>query len=92
MAIATDVERQTVGVALLDLSTGDFSAAEYAGPEGLQALADEIRVLAPREIVVPSAAARPPLIAEAGVPVTAVDDWTFDHESARRTLLDLADR
>src|SRR5215510_5146239 len=29
------------GVALLDLSTGEFSAAEYGGAEGRQALADE---------------------------------------------------
>src|SRR5437763_13054387 len=29
----------TIGVALLDLSTGEFTAAEYAGADGLQALA-----------------------------------------------------
>src|SRR4051794_35805389 len=28
-----------IGVALLDLSTGEFSAAEYAGADGMQALA-----------------------------------------------------
>src|SRR3982750_4568028 len=44
----------TVGVALLDLSTGEFTAAEYTGPDGMQALADEIAVLRPREIVVPA--------------------------------------
>ena len=43
----------TVGVALLDLSTGEFTAAEYTGPDGMQALADELAVLKPREIVVP---------------------------------------
>src|SRR5260370_19156626 len=32
----------TAGVALLDLSTGEFLAAEYAGTDGLQALADEL--------------------------------------------------
>ena len=42
------------GVALLDLSTGEFSAAEYHGPDGAQALADEILVLKPREILVPA--------------------------------------
>ena len=36
-----------IGVALLDLSTGEFSAAEYAGAGGMQALADELAVLAP---------------------------------------------
>src|SRR5215217_3838383 len=41
-----------IGVALLDLSTGEFNTAEYHGEEGWQALADEIATLRPREIVV----------------------------------------
>src|SRR6185503_19524339 len=41
----------TIGVALLDLSTGDFSAAEYEGGDGLQALIDELALIRPREIV-----------------------------------------
>ena len=44
--------RHEFGAALLDLSTGEFSAAEYSGPDGLEALRDEIAVLQPREIVV----------------------------------------
>ena len=52
--IGRDLARlEGVGVALLDVSTGEFSAAEYAGPDGLQALADELAVLRPREVVVP---------------------------------------
>jgi DNA mismatch repair protein MutS len=43
-----------IGVALLDLSTGEFSAAEYAGADGMQALADELAVLRPREVIVPA--------------------------------------
>ena len=63
------------GVALLDLSTGEFTAAEYAGADGLQALADELAVLRPREIVVParvrpSRAASPQTAARRGVAVT----------------------
>ena len=56
MAIAPAPTRRrldAIGVALLDLSTGEFTAAEYAGADGLQALADELAVLKPREIVVP---------------------------------------
>ncbi len=45
---------QTLGVALLDLSTGEFTAADTPGADGLQALADELAVLKPREIVVPA--------------------------------------
>ena len=79
------------GVALLDLSTGEFDVAEYAGAEGLQALGDEIAVLRPREIVVASGydvRAAIPEIARLELPVTEVDGWHFDLESARQTLLD----
>jgi DNA mismatch repair protein MutS len=78
---------EVIGVALLDLSTGDFSAAEYHGADGSATLADEIAVLKPREIIVP-AEATIPIVAASAVPVTPVDAWTFDGESARRALLD----
>src|SRR5439155_15516893 len=42
-----------LGVALLDVSTGEFTTAEYAGAEGAQTLIDELAVLKPREILVP---------------------------------------
>jgi DNA mismatch repair protein MutS len=88
MAIApANGKGHTVGVALLDLSTGEFTAAEYDGADGPQALADELSLLKPREIVAPAGAALPEPIAAAGIPLTTVDAWTFDGESARRTLL-----
>src|SRR6476620_9806555 len=53
MAIATSGAKDEVfGAALIDLSTGEFSVAEYQGAAGLEALADEVAVLRPREIVV----------------------------------------
>jgi DNA mismatch repair protein MutS len=79
------------GAALLDLSTGEFTTAEYRGTEGLQALADEIAVLRPREIVVPEGSdvlAQVPEAARLQVPVTSAEAWSFEIESARRTLLD----
>src|SRR5437867_4444997 len=92
-ASAARAQTKTVGVGLLDLSTGEFTAAEYVGDEGMQALADELPILRPREIIVPaqdsgSPGALPPAIAAFGVPTTTVDAWTFDFESACRTLLD----
>ncbi len=79
-----------IGVALLDLSTGEFTTAEYRGPDGLQSLADEINVLRPREVVVASAAVaeKLPDIARLHLPVTIVDGWSFEPEAARRTLID----
>jgi DNA mismatch repair protein MutS len=82
------------GVALIDLSTGEFTTAEYVGADGAQALADEIAVLRPREIVVPvdagpdEATAPHAEIARLQIPVTPSDAWTFESEGARRTLLD----
>src|SRR5688500_12545246 len=73
-------EDAPIGAALIDLSTGEFTTAEYHGAAGRQALADEIAVLKPREIVVPGDAATAggsPLDALPGVsrlnlPVTAL--------------------
>jgi DNA mismatch repair protein MutS len=79
-----------VGAALLDLSTGEFQAAEYAGHDGHRALLDELAVLRPREILVPAEAAADELLPpphRGAAAVTQADGWTFDYESARRTLL-----
>jgi DNA mismatch repair protein MutS len=79
------------GVALVDLSTGEFTAAEYRGPDGLQALSDEIAVLRPREIVLPvesTVAERLPEIARLQLPVTRAEGWSFEPEASRRALLD----
>jgi DNA mismatch repair protein MutS len=94
MAIAANGVRDAVfGAALVDLSTGEFSAAEYHGTAGFEALADEVAVLRPREIVVSSD--QPPSIIEKLVAltrfepaVTTADDWSFEPEAARRALLD----
>jgi DNA mismatch repair protein MutS len=91
MAIAPATAGPGYGVSLLDLSTGEFTTAEYHGPAGRQALADELAILRPKEIIAPDgfedAAA---LVAEVRITarVTYADGWTFDHESARRTLLE----
>jgi DNA mismatch repair protein MutS len=90
---AAGVRGSVIGVALLDLSTGEFSAAEYAGADGMQALADELAVLRPREIVVPSGdngtgpAPIAPVVAS-GLPITSIDEWSFELAAARKTLLD----
>jgi DNA mismatch repair protein MutS len=78
------------GVALLDLSTGEFTTAEYRGADARQALADELMVLRPREIVAPDVLTDvAALVEELRLParVTVADAWTFEFESARRTLV-----
>lgn len=87
-AVGRDVE---YGVALVDVSTGEFDVAEYAGRDGLAALRSEIAVLRPREIVVASGAevaASLPEIGQHAISVTEIDGWHFELESARQTLID----
>ena len=84
-------ESEVYGVALIDLSTGEFTTAEYAGAAGLQAINDEVAVLRPRELVMPEGIDlldRLPEVARAQVSVTRGDAWSFDAEPARQTLLD----
>src|SRR5690349_12401781 len=82
---------QTYGVAVIDVSTGEFSTAEYHGTAGVQALVDEIAVLRPREVVVgrdSGIVEQLPEISRLQLPVTTIDGWTFEAEAARRALLD----
>ena len=87
-----DTESQSkYGAALVDLSTGEFQAAEYAGEGGRQSIADEISVLSPREIIVASdfdIERMLPELAGLQLPVTIREPWSFGFEHAERTLCD----
>ena len=88
---SADRRATTYGVGLIDLSTGQFDAAEYTGPAGVQALRDEMAILQPREIVTPAGFDLAALFGDAAprrVTVTEVDGWHFELASARQTLLD----
>ena len=79
--------------ALLDLSTGEFTAAEYAGADGAAGARRRARGPAAardRRCRRASTARRrcSPRRRARGAPVTPVDGWTFELEPARRTLLD----
>jgi DNA mismatch repair protein MutS len=89
LALAGDEDR--TGLALLDVSTGEFSAAEYVGPGRWQVLGDELSVLRPREIVVPAGSTvvqSLPEITRAAIPVTTLEAWHFERSAAERTLTD----
>ncbi len=79
------------GLAFLDVSTGEFCAAEFAGPDAAAALAAELAVLRPKELLV-SDADDPAAILPAAGPdsprLTRVEEWTFEPARARATLLE----
>ena len=101
IAISPRQQDGPIGLALLDVSTGEFSATEYEGPDAFRLLLDELSLLRPRELVVPAdealedpaaarraIAARWPALAEGQWPVTPIEGWAFETHAARRTLLD----
>ena len=72
-----------VGFAALDLSTGDFRATEFRGPEAAQRILEELEQLRPREVLFGSSL---PLFDKAGETSrspqpswaeTPLDDWVF---------------
>ena len=85
---ALHIAEQTVGLAYLDLSTGDFRATEFSGANALGQCADELAKLAPSEVL--SAAANPLMngnreLAGAFDRVktrTPVEDWVFARDYA----------
>src|SRR5499426_1470294 len=78
--LAVAAERSVLGIAWLNLATGDFRATEVPARK----LADELQRIRPAEVLVADGASiQPP--PDAGA-VTALPAWQFDLDSARRLL------
>jgi len=86
-----------IGLASADISTGEFQATEFSGPQALEALRDELQLLRPREILLPRqkdlfTASAPADAGGLGGPggfgcvETRLDDWVFQHDYAERIL------
>jgi len=81
-----------LGAAWLEPTTGDFSVAEWTGPDAWARLRDEMAAAVPRELLLPRGAALPdwlgqPPHAEAAIPRAELDEQAFDPRAARRDLL-----
>ena len=78
-----------VGLAALDLSTGEFQVMEFAGDRAPQDLQDELARLEPKELLYPSSLAGPIRAAcgrQGGARHCAQDPSAFDLRDAERTL------
>jgi DNA mismatch repair protein MutS len=80
-----------IGLAFVDLSTGDFRATEFTGDNAEARLRDEIGILRPREILVPQPTTLFPAAASthlngSGAVETRLDDWIFESNYAVRQL------
>jgi DNA mismatch repair protein MutS len=78
-----------LGLAFLDPSTGEFSVAEFSGPGARAAVAAELAVIRPRELLAADDVDLSDLLPMfATVRPTRVDAWTLDPARARETLLE----
>ncbi len=78
------------GVAWVELSTGDFAATEFEGEDAAALVREELGVLAPRELLVPSDADVSALGGDGAPlpPLTRRDEWQFAPDTAQRALVD----
>ena len=88
MALCPDVKRREWGIALLDISTGEFFVMVAAGGSGFEDVISAIARYRPAECIVPPAmdTGMRQRIAGSGVVVTSFRDEAFGSEAAFRCL------
>ncbi|MGA8145912.1 MAG: DNA mismatch repair protein MutS [Candidatus Acidiferrales bacterium] len=82
-----------IGLAFVDLSTGEFRATEFAGDKAEARLRDELGILRPREVLLPQPVSLFPASSASaaelnglGAVETRLDDWIFETNYAARIL------
>jgi DNA mismatch repair protein MutS len=82
---------QVIGLALVDLSTGEFLATEFQGAQAEEELRDELQLLRPRETLLPRPqqlfeTAKNTLLDGTGGVETRLEDWIFHRDYTERIL------
>jgi DNA mismatch repair protein MutS len=90
-SVYQDSAAHTIGLAFVDLSTGEFQCTEFSGPGAEESLRDELQLLHPRETLLPRPSqlfetAKNSLLEGAGGVESRIDDWAFQHDYANRIL------
>jgi DNA mismatch repair protein MutS len=90
LALCPDLKNNLWGIALLDISTGEFFVVSIEHDQGFQNILSEIARYRPAECIVPSAVpdALKERVRERGVVVTIFKDEEFSEQRARRTLME----
>ncbi|MDE3109818.1 MAG: DNA mismatch repair protein MutS, partial [Acidobacteriota bacterium] len=84
-------DTEAIGIAYVDLSTGEFRATEFQGPTAEARLRDELEILRPREILLPRPAtlfpdAAPTVFGGANAVETRLEGWIFETGYAARLI------
>jgi len=90
-AVAKHSSGSPVGLAYVDLSTGEFQATEFSGPSADEDLRDELQLLHPRETLLPRPqqlfeTAKTSLLDGTGGVESRLEDWIFQYDYADRIL------
>jgi len=90
-AVAKHPSGSPVGLAYVDLSTGEFQATEFSGPRADEDLRDELQLLHPRETLLPRPqqlfeTAKTSLLDGTGGVESRLEDWIFQYDYAERVL------
>jgi len=90
-AVAKHPSGSPVGLAYVDLSTGEFQATEFSGPRADEDLRDELQLLHPRETLLPRPqqlfeTAKTSLLDGTGGVESRLEDWVFQYDYAERVL------
>ena len=90
-SVYLDTSASVVGLAFVDLSTGEFQCTEFSGPRAEEDLRDELQLLHPRETLLPRPAqlfetSKTSLLDGTGGVESRIDDWAFQHDYAQRIL------
>src|SRR3984885_2826064 len=84
-------EEPVIGLAFVDLSTGEFRATEFLGEKAEARLRDELGILRPREVLLARAVTLFPVTMPAemdglGAVETRLDEWVFETNYATQML------
>ncbi len=90
-AVAAHSSGSPIGLAFVDLSTGEFQSTEFAGADAEEALRDELQLLHPRETLLPRPqqlfeTAKTSLLEGAGGVESRLEDRIFHRDYAERVL------
>ena len=90
-SVAKHASGSPIGLAFVDLSTGEFQATEFSGARADDALRDELQLLRPRETLLPRPqqlfeTAKTSLLEGVGGVESRLEDWVFQRDYAERIL------
>lgn len=89
LIVSLFISKKEIGLAALDVSTGNFKITQFNEGKTGGFLADELQKLDPKEILIPETLmAQPkPWLPSENVFLHSWEDWTYSHSEALRNLL-----